>query len=390
MATMELRLTAEVNNSPIISTGGRYAKLLSVTNSIKTSTPTQPAQDHLMERLNNASSSDLVLKLIGAHHSIMNSNHVLEALQTLTSLHKRETSLKSKEEIINRPEFGKLCQRLKVHSRALALHETIGALKAMCHMNVPSTSPIVQILLNLLRHQVNDLVPGQIVYVDMLLTNMEKSPLLEALKIALPMIFEAKLQTAIADEDTSPSYLADLLSYASERNISTESVQKILQSLSRPETLEQMEVRAAQSLLVSLCSKRIAGLPLKDSLIRRCLEVVSNSFHHCSKFELDAITTGISRACSSGFFQFYDEEFIDAYVNYVIRSDVALVQAVWASRKLSKMNHVNIALLDYISKKVEASPSIIEEGSAALIICMIAAFSQANYKPKNWDIFEDA
>lgn len=358
--------------------------------SIKAPVAVQPTQDLLMEKLTSANSSENVLKLVGAHHTIMNHRHVLEALQSLTMLQKRESSLKAKQEVIHSPEFIKLCQRLKVHSRALALHETIGALKVMCHMGVPTTSPIVQVLLQLIRHRVNDLVPGQIVYVDSLLSSMQKSPLLEALKIALPLLFEAKLHTVISDEDTSPAYLADLLSYASRRKLSPDTIQKLLHSLTRPKTLELMEVRAAQSVITSLCSKNIISLQIKSSLISRCLEVISNSFHHCTKYELDLITVGLSKACSKGFSNFYNEDFIDAYVNYIIRCDVGLVQAVWAVKKLTRMGHVHVGLLEYITKNVEACPSTLETGSAALLICLVTGFSQANYKPKNWDVIEDA
>ncbi|XP_046401849.1 uncharacterized protein LOC124167849 [Ischnura elegans] len=360
------------------------------TTDFRSTSSTPVPRDLLLDKLRSASSGEQILKLVGSHHSIMNQSHVLEALLSLGSLQKREASLKVKQEIIHSPEFLKLSQRLKVHSRALALHETIGVLKAMVQIGVPTSSPIVNILLQLIRHRVNDLVPGQIVFVDSLLEKMQRSPLLEALRIALPLIFEAKLHTVVGDEDVSPAYLADLLSYASKRKLSRDTTHKILLALSKPKTMEEIEVRAAQSIINSLCSNKALSFSVKDGLISRCLEVISNSFHHCSKNELDTVTSGISKACSKGFLNFYNEDFVDAYVHYIIRCDVGLVQAVWAVKKLTRMGHINIELLDYIAKNVEASPQTVEDGSAALLICLVNGFSQANYKPKNWDIIEEA
>nr|CAD7260599.1 unnamed protein product [Timema shepardi] len=113
---------------------------------------------------------------------------------------------------MNTPEFAKLCRKLKTQARTFNINETVDALKIISYMGVHSSSIIVQTLLQLIRHQVNDLSLQQIVFLEFVLKRMKSSSLTDALRIALPLVFEAQLETKI--DRSNPSQLAELLYYS--------------------------------------------------------------------------------------------------------------------------------------------------------------------------------
>nr|CAD7401538.1 unnamed protein product [Timema poppensis] len=130
---------------------------------------------------------------------------------------------------MNTPEFAKLCRKLKSQARTFNINETVDALKIISYMGVHSSSIIVQTLLQLIRHQVNDLSLQQIVFLEFVLKRMKSSSLTDALRIALPLVFEAQLETKI--DRSNPSQLAELLYYSVQTRCSDSCIEFLLGAL---------------------------------------------------------------------------------------------------------------------------------------------------------------
>ncbi|CAG2065479.1 unnamed protein product, partial [Timema podura] len=153
----------------------------------------------------------------------------------------------SKQEIMNTPEFAKLCRKLKSQSRTFNINETVEALKIISYMGVHSSSIIVQTLLQLIRHQVNDLSLKQIVFLEFVLKRMKSSSLTDALRIALPLVFEAQLETKI--DRSNPSQLAELLYYSAQTQCSDSCIELLLGALN--DLHHELDINSAKLVVLS-------------------------------------------------------------------------------------------------------------------------------------------
>lgn len=81
-------------------------------------------------------------------------------------------------------------------------------IKVLTILEVPTNSKIFLSLLNLIRHQVNDIPINRIRDMHFLLNKQQPLPIVEALKLALPMVF--KLRFKETDFDDLPLWLNHL------------------------------------------------------------------------------------------------------------------------------------------------------------------------------------
>ena len=100
--------------------------------------------------------------------------------------------------------------------------EVVECLRVLCSVGVTPASQVVQTLLHLVKARINELAPAQIPAVHSLLLSVRRSqpqghnkgqPLVEALLLALPIVFEAQSGWAAAKAQ-SGSQLCHLLGYS--------------------------------------------------------------------------------------------------------------------------------------------------------------------------------
>lgn len=123
----------------------------------------------------------------------------------------------------------KLCLLLKSQARTIDLRDTIEALKVVSYIGIPANSTITQILLQLIRQNINNLTLQQIIFLEYIIKQFKSTPLSDALLIALPIVFEINL-TLKMDSDNL-SHLAHVLQYVSRKHISDENLNLILNSI---------------------------------------------------------------------------------------------------------------------------------------------------------------
>lgn len=119
---------------------------------------------------------------------------------------------------------------LKSHARSIDIYEVIEALKILSYIRTPTDSKIAQILLQLIRQNVNSLSLQQIIFVEYLIKQFKQTtPLSEALLIALPIVFEVNLEVKI-DRDNM-SHLCDVLQYVSRKHVSDSCLDMIINAI---------------------------------------------------------------------------------------------------------------------------------------------------------------
>ncbi|XP_021930969.1 uncharacterized protein LOC110835248 isoform X3 [Zootermopsis nevadensis] len=342
-------------------------------------------QDFLLHDIKSSTDTTRVMQIIGAHYTIMNNRHIMQSLKSLFDLKKSGNCSMTKQQIINSPDFIKLCKRLKSQARGISLNDTIEALKVVSYVGVPANSTIVQILLQLVRHRINDLSLHQIIFLEFMMRNFERSPLVDALRIAFPLVFEAQLSLKMAYDDVTS--LAELLQYACKKRLSDSSLNSIIESLEK--LSEDINVKTAKSVVWSLCELK-TPLPSHQALLTKCWDVLAQNIEECSYVEIEDLLTWMMKKISGKHTHFYHEGFADSCARYVVAKDCGFEEGTWVLRKLTRIGHINISLIDYIAEKIVNNPQILEECRTSSFFSVVSGMANAGYKPMGWNCIQEA
>ncbi|XP_059622109.1 uncharacterized protein LOC132265436 isoform X2 [Phlebotomus argentipes] len=337
---------------------------------------TMTPEDHLMSSIKYATSTVELLGVAARQKKDMQSSHVMQTLKTLFVLQKNGNSRLSTDEILRHPEFETLCRALRRHVRNLDLNDAIDALKVMVFLKVPTKSEIIHILLNLVRHQINDIELGQIVFLDFLLDRCDKTPIVEAFRMALPMLFQINVGSKL-DHENVPQ-LAELLSFAVRHDCSDKSIQNIVSAL----TLhgENIDVEPAKSIVWSLSDlKRFHAS--HERLLQNSLKILIRDLHDVKFSDIEIVLTKVTQKVVNKVSVFYNEEFFEKVIDVAIERDISFHLNLFLFKKFNKISYTSDRLLDIIAKKFTE----VENDSPSIIFTMVSAFSMANYTPMNWD-----
>lgn len=236
------------------------------------------------------------------------------------------------EQIVNNPDFIKLCRRLKSQARSITINDTIQALKTISFVGVPASSTIIQVLLQLVRQGVNDLSLQQIIFLEFMMRNFDRNPLVDALRIAFPLVFEAQLSLKMDRDDVTS--LAELLQYACKKHLSDSSVNIIIECLEK--LSEDINVKTAKSVVWSLCELR-RPLPSYHALSIHCWNVITENIEQCSYTEIDDFLGLMVKKVGQKQTHFYHEGFADSCARYVVAKDCGFEEGTWILRKLTRL-----------------------------------------------------
>ena len=163
-----------------------------------------------------------IFSYIEKNQGFLSGQHCVEALQKL-----RKSLVQINDK--NHEGFAQLCNELKKRIRTLDVSEAVVALGALTKLNVPTQTVIYESLLQIIRSNINSLTIDDVISLQIDLKNAEKTPLVEAIKIALPIIFEIQLRRI--DKDNI-NLLAMCLVFATKLKIKNEeSIRFILDTI---------------------------------------------------------------------------------------------------------------------------------------------------------------
>lgn len=163
--------------------------------------PTQSLQapvkdaDIITEQLQRAKTTDKVLELVSQHHGVMNNSQVLAAFVCLYETARQETETPiDKTSLTSQPSFRELCNRALKRMRFYETEEVLSLFKIITHFEIPAKSGLVQAVAQMLRHNLNSLSLQQLMFIDQLLMRQKtSSSLTDALKMAIPLVFQTQL-----------------------------------------------------------------------------------------------------------------------------------------------------------------------------------------------------
>ncbi|KRT82952.1 hypothetical protein AMK59_4227 [Oryctes borbonicus] len=381
------QILKNINLSPfkLLNNGYRNTRKLSSTSKdLKPNPAITQTTDLLINNLKNAKSVPAVLELVKTHDNIMNATHTLQALKAIFTLQRYGKSSLPTSQILAHPDFEKICNQVKYHAGTIDLNETIGALKAISFVGVPSDSTIYQILLQLLKHNINQMSLHQIIFTDFLLSKAKPSPLVEALKIALPLAYDIQLPTKI--NQTSLSNLAEHLHYVSKKSvISEDSVMLIVDYLMK---VKVFDPKSSISILWSICDmpSNARFKPLFLKAIKSLLAVGHVIPYHDFETVISKMITQYTPNMSF----YYNGQFCDYCANLVVSQDLGFENAVHLLRKFLPVNHLNRSILDYVSEKCNENPDLIADGDPILTYNVIRGSALSDYRPKYHDVIKNS
>lgn len=125
----------------------------------------------------------------------MNNSQVLAAFVCLYETARQETETPiDKTSLTSQPSFRELCNRALKRMRFYETEEVLSLFKIITHFEIPAKSGLVQAVAQMLRHNLNSLSLQQLMFIDQLLMRQKtSSSLTDALKMAIPLVFQTQL-----------------------------------------------------------------------------------------------------------------------------------------------------------------------------------------------------
>lgn len=218
----------------------------------------------------------------------------------------------------------------------MQINDIIDALKILIFIGVPTDSVICVNLLHTIKHQINDVSLGHIIFLSYLLKKMEPTPLVEAFKIALPMLLQIQIGTKMDHENVAQ--LVELLLFVAQNRVSDQCVMNIVSALTmHGDNLSSSE---AKSIIWSLTElKNITSN--HEKLLGNCFCVLEKSLDELTFKDVELTLERIIEKYSAHYMAFYSESFYQCCVDYCVQHNVNFMDAIYVQRKLNKIVRVN-------------------------------------------------
>lgn len=231
--------------------------------------------------------------------------------------------------------FSVFCKMVNRRARALDPNETIEAFKILTYLQIPLSASLNQTLLELLRGHLNQLSLRQVMFLHFLLSKHDtKNHTVDALKLALPLVFQIHLPLEIDTEDFH--LLKDMLVYACHHGLPDRCVNNIVTGILLHEKLSLDDAKIIMWTLTEVnCDEE--KYPSRALLLEKCFDVLTPNID-ALKFE-DVLKTLVKMKARvvEKHFEFYSEKFADAAADFVIKNDLEFEAALLIGRVLSRI-----------------------------------------------------
>lgn len=256
---------------------------------------------------------------------------VIRALQTIALLQKANKDVINCQFITSHPNFEQLCRRLKRCSTMFTADELVKSFRFLCSLGVPTNSEISLVLLNLIRHQINELSVERIIYLDFILSQTEcQSELQKVIQKSLPLVFELQVPQQI-DKENQVSELVAILNYlASHKSIDTksENTKRICKILC--DKNEEINSADAINIIYHLCAIDRFHIPNSIKLITICIRRILDQIIDIDVGELQRIIDRLVGTTVNHFspFQFHLHSLLNAFAERISQEDLGLRAAL--------------------------------------------------------------
>ncbi|VVC33957.1 Hypothetical protein CINCED_3A003898 [Cinara cedri] len=281
----------------------------------------------------------------------------------------------SKEELTRSPEFTALCHKITICSRNLDLNDVMNSVKCLSYLGVSVNSNIMQVLLQLISKMINEMSLKQITFLHFLLKELSSCPLVDVLTLALPIVFETQIQYKIED---NVYWQVRFLNYIAKHNLSQESFDFVMSRIIK--NIDQLNPKIVKSLLLCLYYKGYSTEKYIN-VIDKCIHIFINRIELIADTsDIEAILTRMLYKYKEESEVFYNEQFIDALIEYLIEKQESFQNLSYIVKKLNKIGFVHRGLLNYMTCQL-TDHTTLENYKFSVLMSYIVACANANYIP---------
>lgn len=265
---------------------------------------------------------------------------VIRALQTIAVLQKSNKDAIKCDFITSHPKFEQLCRRLKRCSTMFTSDELVKSFKFLCSLGVPTNSELSLVLLNLIRHEINNLSVDKIIYLEYILSQTEcRSELQKTIQSSLPMVFDLQATQQI-DKENNVTELVNILSYLAKHKgidgecTNTKYICKLLCDKS-----DEIKSSDAINIIYQLCSIDRFHLPnsikLMAASIRRLMDQMSDvDIVELQKVIMRLVSTTVNHFSP---FQFHLHGLLKSCAERISQDDLGMHNALLLQRTIKNI-----------------------------------------------------
>ncbi|CAO1408714.1 unnamed protein product [Diamesa tonsa] len=339
-------------------------------------------QDLLITSIKSSHDSIELLDMVTKYSKDLEATHCAQTLQKLFALQKsQQTSQVS--QILRHPNFDNFCRVFKSKSATLELNELVDSLKILNYFGLRSDSSVVVRLLHMVKEQINDLSLGHLLFLNFLFKKMDRTPLIEAISLAIPLVFDIQLSTKLDHNNTQQ--LTEMLQFATTVKVSDKNIMAIVTALTIHG--ESLTVDEAKSVVWSFSQMKTFDHSY-DKLLFNVMKVLNDNY---MKMSFESIEITISKMIDSivmGNMMFYDEKFFNNCVQHMIETNIGFVRSIYILKKFNRIGFISLDLLDYVDKQIIKNPSNLSACKPTALFNFASSFSLANHKSQNWPIIK--
>lgn len=344
----------------------------------------QDSETQITQRIKSTRDCDELLDFMAStKNTEIEPKQLTLALTRLFDLQK--TSRKSPKQLIKHVGFNNICHLLKFKSPRMECNDLVTTLKVLSSMGLKSENLMMQRLLNLIKDQINELSPNNLIFLNFILSRMDKLPLIEALQIAIPVVFELNLSSKLDYEN--PKEQTELLRFICNSSIklSSKSMTNIVTAL----TLhgDNLELDEAKSIIWSLLALETFDSSY-EKLLFNCLRIINNRFSEMKYEDVESTLTRIIPKIHNLNSVFYNEEFLKNCAKFVIEKNCGFQSASFIQYRFNRIRFVSFDLLNYFEQTIVKNHAHLSTSNIAALLTIADGFSNANYKSENWEIMK--
>ncbi|XP_017757412.1 PREDICTED: uncharacterized protein LOC108548801 [Eufriesea mexicana] len=325
---------------------------------------------------NNIVNSNIenILKNIEQNYKNMNVKTAVNIMDCLYNEHDKRKEL----HLVYFTEFEYICKVLLKDIRSLSTYDTIKVLRNLLTLNVPPNTVIIQTLLQLIRVSINKLTIKQIMRLYYMLYNVQKSPLIESLLLALPHVLEQQAQIEL---DSTSTNLMEVLQFCiMTKNLETQRyvislLFKNKQNIKLPHAINIFGVICN---LPELC-------PVSKQLLFYIQKIIERDYKKLNISETNWLLLNISKKCMNLKTEFYCKVLIDKLCFNILSYHTSPKDDLHTIIYLNNMHHSNILLLEKLVEKYLKDTDTLKMCSIHQVHHFIKGFVIADYRPHNWE-----
>lgn len=291
----------------------------------------------------------------------------------------------SNEALCRTKEIEHLSQEVKKNARFLSLHDIINILKIVLFFGVSSNSMLCQHLLQMITKQVNRLSIQQIIFLNYILMKCPPSPLVEGVKIALPIVFETNIRNQLNYENSKA--IASAISYGFRSTCSSdETLEYLVDAALRVK--DRFEPGDATNVIISILNTR-KSLPKLLELYREMLSIVNTNVLSISFVNLNNIVRQSVLKFVHYRPEYYSHELMKNAIDCVTQKKIDAVQTGLLLKSFNSVAYYCPELIDYMDEYLKNYEDFSCLSTPQPIFAFVTCCSNCLYRPKFWDLYED-